>query len=128
GMDFISVDTRIVAIDVVRGRMTVDLEFMPHGRFDQEGGRLAVPVEVDVSDIGNDEFRFPAGKKMFSREVELGFREGTAADYPFDRYHARLELLVWEPPAGGVDGDGRPVLVDFGFRRFHHGFRVNAGP
>ena len=93
---YIEIKTEIVGIDPITSRMLVELTPIPHGRFSVGDDVLAVPLEIDVTDINGAAVSFRAGRRMFPHEAVINMHEGDADDYPFDSHRAILEILVLE--------------------------------
>jgi len=122
---YIETKIDVLRIDPVESRLVVELSFSPHGRFDAGGGVLAVPLEVDVSDVNGDPISFLAGRLMSPHEAVIDMHEGDVSDYPFDKHRALVEILVLEKTA---DDKWTSVPAQLDFSGHHHGFVFQDKP
>lgn len=117
---YIQINAHVIGVDPVSEHMLLELDFVPHGKFDEGDGLLSTQLEVDISTAAHDELIFRAGKRMFPIEVELDFYEGEVDEYPFDKHRALLELVVFEEFS--ADGDWVSVPTELDFLGHHHGY------
>ena len=117
---YIQINAHVIGVDPINEHLRLELDFIPHGKFDEGDGLLATQLEIDVSSAAHDELIFQAGKRMFPVEVELDFYEGEVEEYPFDAHRALLELVVFEEAS--ADGDWRSVPTELDFLGHHHGY------
>ena len=90
----IEVFAKILAVDPVKGDVSVRLEFLPHGNLLKEDGTLARNVKFDInSSNGKQEITFEKGKRMTPTEAVLNMYDGDVSDYPFDKHKA--DLIFW---------------------------------
>ena len=122
---YIEVNSDVIGVDPATDRLTVELDFVPHGRFDAGGGALATELEVDVNDISSDNstISFAVNKRMAPREAVIDMSTGEAADYPFDKYGASLQVLVLEKNNSGGFVNA-PATLDF--TGDYHGYVFNG--
>ncbi len=106
-------------VDPISNRLTIELSFVPHGRFDTGDGLLAMPLEIDVSDVNGNPILFSANRRMSPHEVFIDMHEGEVEDYPFDKHRALFEILVLEKN-GQDEWVVAPVQLDFAGN--YHGF------
>src|SRR6266545_2922852 len=59
--DYVEVEAEVIGIDPVAEQVTLRVRFIPHGRFDSGDGLLAVPVQIDFSDLTGSSITFEAG-------------------------------------------------------------------
>ena len=123
---YIEVHIRPRFVDLVQEHVTVELDFVPHGRFDEGDGLLSTPVEVIVSSVDHDDLRFPAGRRMFPIEVDIDFYEGEVDNYPFDEHRALLEVLV----VGQTNAEGtwHSLPTQIAFEGDHHSYHFTDLP
>lgn len=117
---YIQINAHVIGVDPINEHLLIELDFVPHGRFDEGDGLLSTPLEMDISSIGNGEVSFSAGKRMFPVEVELDFYEGEVEEYPFDKHRALLELVIFEDFS--ADGAWTSVPTELDFLGHHHGY------
>jgi hypothetical protein len=103
GENRIDVSGRIVTADVLKGDITVRLEFMPHGNLlSPDGATLARDLELYVSSAsGKNVHEFKKGKRMNPVEAVVEIYEGEPMDYPFDAHSAELTFSFAAP--GGAE-------------------------
>ncbi len=117
---YIEVDAYVGLVDPVNQHMVLELNFIPHGRFDEGDGLLSTPLDVEVSSIAGETISFSAGKRMYPHEVDIAFYEGEAEMYPFDQYRALFEIVVTED--FDKDGHWHSVPTELDFYGAHHGY------
>jgi hypothetical protein len=99
GADRVTIAALIVEIDAVRGRASVVPGFMPHGRFDAGDRLLAVPVEVDVSDVGGgDEFAFGTASGCSRTRSRSAFGRARRRIIPLTAIMAVWKCWSWGVP------------------------------
>lgn len=98
--DYIEVLGKILSIDVVKGDVSVRLEFIPHGKFFKEvDGTLTQNLKFDInSSNGKQEITFEKGKRMNPTEAVLNMYDGDISDYPFDAHKADLVFYFTAKP------------------------------
>ena len=95
----IEVIGKILAIDPIKGDVTMRLEFFPNGNFASEDGSLAKTLKFDtVSSNGKQEVTFEKGKRIPPAEVVLNMYDGVVEDYPFDAHKANLVFFFTVKP------------------------------
>jgi hypothetical protein len=117
---YIEVNVRPRTIDLESEHVIVELDFIPHGQFDQGDGLLSTDIEVVASSDDLADFKFQAGRRMFPVEVEVSFYEGEIDRYPFDEHRALLEILVVESTS--ADGNWHSVPTKINFVGKHHSY------
>ena len=122
---YIEVKTDVLGVNPVTNRLVVELSFTPRKRFDAGGGILAVPLEVDVSDVNGDPISFLAGRIMSPHEAVVDMGEGEADNYPFDTHRALLQILVLEKNA---QNKWVSAPAQLNFVGLHHGFVFQDKP
>jgi len=118
GDGYLEVTAEVIRVDPISSRMILELRFILHGRLDAGDGVLAIPLEVDVSDVNGDPISFMAGRRMSAHEAVINMHDGEVDDYPFDRHTARVEILVMEK--SGEAWVSAPAQFDFSGN--YHGF------
>lgn len=103
--DYIEVLGKVIAIDVVKGDVSVRLEFIPHGKFlKEEDGTLTKNLKFDInSSNGKQEIAFEKGKRMNPTEAVLNMYDGDISDYPFDSHKADLIFYFTSKPDKPAD-------------------------
>ncbi len=98
--DYIEVLGKVLSIDVVKGDVSVRLEFFPHGKFvKEEDGTLTKTLKFDInSSNGKQEITFDKGKRMTPTEAILNMYEGDISSYPFDAHKADLIFYFTAKP------------------------------
>ena len=92
--NYIEVAAKVLAIDPVKGDVSVRLEFLPHGNLMKDDGTLSRNVKFDInSSNGKQEITFEKGKRMTPTEAVLNMYDGEVSDYPFDTHKA--DLIFW---------------------------------
>ncbi len=95
----ITVGAKVLAIDSVKGDVSIRLEFAPHGDLVKEDGTLAKTIKFDTeSSNGKTEVVFEKGKRMNASEVVLNMYGDPVEDYPFDDHNADLYLYFYTKP------------------------------
>ncbi|GAB4547266.1 MAG: hypothetical protein Fur002_23080 [Anaerolineales bacterium] len=116
---YIEINAHVLHIDPVSSRISVEMEFVPHGRFDAGDGFLGEPLLLFTDSVSLARFDFPAGEKIHPLELTFDFYKGEAADYPFDEYQAMLELRV-------TNEESAAVPIEFNLHAYHHNFALSA--
>ena len=120
GDGYIEVVAHVVLVDPVEEHLALELEFIPHGRFDEGDGLMSVPLEVDVSSLSGEPIFFEAGRRMYPHEVILEFYEGEVEEYPFDEHRALFEIVVADEIT--ADGVWTSIPTELNLLGFHHGY------
>ncbi len=123
---YLEVDAHVVLVDPVAEQLTLELEFIPYGRFDEGDSLLAIPLEMDISGLAGETVYFDAGKRMYPLEVVVDFYEGEVDEYPFDQHRALFEIVVSE--GASADGDWQSVPTELDFLGHHHGYSFEDVP
>ena len=100
GNDRIDASARIVNADVLKGDISVRLNFTPHGSLlSADGVTLSRDLLLDISSAtGKHAYEFKKGKRMDPVEAIVEIFEGEPMEYPFDKHEA--ELRFYFEPAG----------------------------
>jgi hypothetical protein len=98
--DRIDVSARIVNADVLKGDVSIRLNFTPHGSLlSADGATLSRDLIFDVaSATGKHAYEFKKGKRMDPVEAVVEIFDGEPMDYPFDKHEAELSFSF--EPAG----------------------------
>jgi hypothetical protein len=98
--DRIDVSARIVNADVLKGDVSIRLNFTPHGSLlSADGATLSRDLLFDVaSATGKHAYEFKKGKRMDPVEAVVEIFDGEPMDYPFDKHEAELSFSF--EPAG----------------------------
>src|SRR4051794_41093141 len=97
GADYIKVDIKVIAIDPVKGDMTVRLSFDPEGALAKDEYSPAQDMTLLInSATGKQEHKFEKGKRMNPMDATISL-EGQASDYPFDSHDANLWMIMTTP-------------------------------
>ena len=96
--DHIDVSARIVNADVLKGDISVRLNFTPHGSFlSADGVTLSRDLLFDISSAtGKHAYEFKKGKRMDPVEAIVEIFDGEPMEYPFDKHEAQLSFY-FEP-------------------------------
>ncbi len=129
GENRIDVTGRIVTADVMKGDVTMRLEFTPHGSFlSSDGTTLARDLELYVaSATGKNVHEFKKGRRMNPVEAVVEIYEGEPMDYPFDAHSAELTFFFETPAVKEGEGGGSdsiPMAVEL--RGSVAGLRIDA--
>jgi hypothetical protein len=90
---------KILAIDPIKGDVSVRVEFTPNGDLANPEGQLTRNVKLYVnSATGKQEHEFAKGKRMNPVEAVVSMYDGVTTDYPFDHHQAFFELYFTSPP------------------------------
>jgi hypothetical protein len=117
---YIEINVRPRFIDLESEHITLELDFVPYGRFDAGDGLLSTPVEMEISSDDQADLQFQAGKRMYPVEVEMDFYEGEIQNYPFDEHRTLLEILVFEKTS--ADGNWQNAPTKLNFEGAHHSY------
>ena len=100
--DRIDTSARIVNADVLKGDISVRLNFTPHGSLlSADGVTLSRDLLLDVSSAtGKHAYEFKKGKRMDPVEAIVEIFDGEPMEYPFDKHEA--ELSFYFEPAGAA--------------------------
>lgn len=112
--DYIEVLGKVLAIDVVKGDVSVRLEFIPHGKFfKEEDGTLTKNLKFDInSSNGKQEIAFEKGKRMNPTEAILNMYDGDISDYPFDAHKADLVFYFTAKPDKPKPTEEKPKTTE----------------
>ncbi len=95
--DYVLVLMRIVSVDPNTGEMTARLDFQPAGKYAKDEVTPVVDLKLLINRArGTQEINFPRARRISPIEVEFAL-EGNRNDYPFDRYHPTLWMLLTTP-------------------------------
>ncbi|EPD63787.1 hypothetical protein HMPREF1211_02914 [Streptomyces sp. HGB0020] len=116
--DRLDIEADVRQTDPEQRTATLQLTATPHGRFgDGEGSPVKDITLVTNAPDGND-LRFKAYSTAWLKEISVPLTEGTASDYPFDRYTASLVI-------GAIAGQ-ETVPVTLRFRDEDSYFAITA--
>jgi hypothetical protein len=106
GNDRIDVSARIVNADVLKGDISVRLNFTPHGSLlSADGVTLSRDLLLDVaSATGKHAYEFKKGKRMDPVEAIVEIFDGEPMEYPFDKHEAELSFYF--------EGGGAPATAE----------------
>src|SRR5436305_9770755 len=91
----VTLDGRTLTVDPVTETATVLLAFKPTGSLVDAEDRLRHPLTLLVqSSTGPVTKTFKQGQIMRPETVTLSLLDGFVANYPFDTYHADLDVLI----------------------------------
>jgi len=124
GAGYIEVNVHVTNIDPVASHLNVELEFVPHGKFDEGDGFLAVPIILMVDSTSESHIEFSAGEKMRPVELTFDFDEGEASAYPFDEYKTILEVRLAEQTSPASELVNIPT--ELSVYAFHHNYELDA--
>jgi len=113
GNDRIDASARIVNADVLKGDVSVRLNFTPHGSLlSPDGVTLSRDLLLDVaSATGKHSYEFKKGKRMDPVEAIVEIYDGEPMEYPFDHHEAELSFY-FEPAGAAADADKSiPVAI-----------------
>ena len=97
GEDYIKVDIKVIAVDPVKGDMTVRIGFDPEGALAKDEFSPAQDMTLLInSATGKQEHKFEKGKRMNPMDATISL-EGQASDYPFDSHNAELWMIMTTP-------------------------------
>ena len=95
--DALLVVADVIAVDHLRGELTLLLEFFPPDWLVDEHFLLTQDVELDLAGvIGTSEFIIEKGERLDSRPVTMNIF-GQPNDYPFDSYEGYLVINAVAP-------------------------------
>jgi len=95
----VEIAVRLVSVDFNKGDLATRIEFTPHGNLTSDAGKTVnrdLKFFINGSN-GKREFDFAKGKRMNPIEVPVDLYDGQLSDYPFDKHHADLEMLLETP-------------------------------
>lgn len=102
----ITVGAKVLAIDAVKGDVSIRLEFAPHGDLVKDDGTLTKNIKFDTeSSNGKTEVTFEKGKRMNATEVVLNMYGDEVENYPFDKHNADLYLYFYTKPDKKKEAD-----------------------
>lgn len=112
--DYIEVLGKVISIDVVKGDVSIRLEFIPHGKFfKEEDGTLTQNLKFDInSSNGKQEIAFEKGKRMNPTEAVLNMYDGDISDYPFDAHKADLIFYFTAKPEKPKTTEEKPKTTE----------------
>jgi hypothetical protein len=104
GNDRIDASARIVNADVLKGDISVRLNFTPHGSLlSADGVTLSRDLVLDVSSAtGKHAYEFKKGKRMDPVEAIVELYDGEPMEYPFDKHEAELSFY-FDPASADAD-------------------------
>jgi hypothetical protein len=113
--DRIDVSARIVNADVLKGDVSIRLNFTPHGSLlSPDGVTLSRDLLFDVaSATGKHAYEFKKGKRMDPVEAVVEIFDGEPMEYPFDKHEAELSFY-FEPggaPAATEADNAVPAAI-----------------
>lgn len=95
--DYIKVDIKVIAVDPVKGDMTLRIGFDPEGDMAKDEFSPAHDLTLLInSATGKQEHKFEKGKRMNPIDATISL-EGQASDYPFDAHDAELWMVMTMP-------------------------------
>jgi len=116
--DYVSVDMKVVEVDVSRSEVRVQLQLRALGNLALDGITPTRNLKLFLNaSRGSQEIDFPSGKRMNPVEADF-FIDGDTNRYPFDRYQTTLWLLVTtpsphdRPPAPVIPAGSVPPISD----------------
>jgi len=126
GNDRIDVSARIVNADVLKGDISVRLNFTPHGSLlSADGTTLSRDLLLDVSSAtGKHAYEFKKGRRMDPVEAIVEIYEGEPMEYPFDKHEA--ELGFYFEPAGAATEADKSIPVAIQMYGSVSGLRIDA--
>src|ERR1700704_5269386 len=115
GNDRIDVSARIVNADVLKGDVSIRLNFTPHGSLlSADGVTPSRDLLFDVaSATGKHAYEFKKGKRMDPVEAVVEIFDGEPMEYPFDKHEAELSFY-FEPggaPAATETDNAIPAAI-----------------
>lgn len=92
----VEVFVKLVSVDFNKGDLLTRIEFTPHGNLTNDNGKtINRELKFFVNGAnGKREYDFPKGKRMNPIEVVVELYDGQLSDYPFDKHHADLDMLL----------------------------------
>ncbi len=95
--DYIKVDIKVIAVDPIKGDMTVRMAFDPEGEMAKDELSPAHDLTLYLnSATGKQEHKFEKGKRMNPMDVTISL-DGQSSDYPFDVHEAELTMIMTTP-------------------------------
>ncbi|MFL6276396.1 MAG: DUF4436 family protein [Blastocatellia bacterium] len=95
--DYIKVDIKVIAVDPIKGDMTVRMAFDPEGAMAKDELSPAHDLTLYLnSATGKQEHKFEKGKRMNPMDVTISL-DGQASDYPYDAHEAELTMIMTTP-------------------------------
>ncbi len=100
-VNYLGLDIKVVAMDPIKGDMTLRVFFYPKGKYIDKDDLLTEKVYFYVNaSIGKQEFTFSKGMEINPMEISIN-TYGKITEYPFDEYDAPFfcmaEVLNDEP-------------------------------
>ncbi|MFJ9697861.1 DUF4436 family protein [Kitasatospora sp. NPDC101183] len=115
--DWIELDLTAQEIDSGAGELGLYVMAVPHGTLASAADPAVFTRQVDVAvrSEARTDVRAAAGESATPQSVKANLYDGTASDYPFDRYHFELAFSATDAagavPVGLVFADADPFFV-----------------
>ncbi|WP_047489030.1 DUF4436 family protein [Terriglobus sp. TAA 43] len=106
--DYVQMDVHVTDIDPVKALLYERIRLIPRGKFAIDRNRPAQDLTLLLNSVtGQQTIRFPKGERIEPIDAAVSL-VGDSNKYPFDVYHADLDVLVSEKAARA------PVKIPFG--------------
>lgn len=86
---------KLTAVDPNKGDVSARIEFTPSDSMLAEDGTLKRDLKLFVNSAnGKQETDYPKGKRMTPVEAVFNMYDGSASQYPFDKYSTEIDLWI----------------------------------
>jgi len=110
--DNLEVFVKLLSIDPIKGDTSARLEFVPHGKLDDDG-ELAQDLKLYIpSANGKTEIELKKGKTIPPVEAVFSMYGGNAADYPFDAHRASFYVYADKVSSEKKEATPKPALTE----------------
>lgn len=99
--NFVDINVQLLSFDPIKGDATARVSFTPEGSLAGDDGSIKQDLKFFINSAnGKQEIDYAKGKRMTPVEAVIPIYEGNAADYPFDKHKAQVELYLTPGKAG----------------------------
>jgi hypothetical protein len=105
---------KLLSIDPNKGDVSARIEFAPSDSMLESDGTLKQDLKLFVNSAnGKQEVDFAKGKRMTPVEAVFNMYDGSASQYPFDKYSTEIDLWITKgKPAEKKKADAKPAPAE----------------